>query len=184
MQAITHLSISWLVGCRLETRRDRVLVAWAGVVPDLDALTVLGGRLAFANWHHVLTHGILAALATTAICAAAARRRAATMLLALAAFHAHLLCDFFGSGYDWTIRYWYPFSPLEISSPLKWNLESWPNFAITLAALAAIAFVGIRSGHTFVETLLPAKIDAALVKTLRRRFAPGSIERESNSGSR
>jgi hypothetical protein len=58
----THLVLSWLLGHRLSERRDRRLVAWAGVAPDLDALTVLGGLDFYGQWHHVLTHGLTAAL--------------------------------------------------------------------------------------------------------------------------
>ena len=145
MNPVTHLALSWL--------------------------SVLGGSVAFSNWHHALTHGLFAAAVTTAVCVLLARRKLTTALLALAAFHLHLLCDLFGSGGDWTIRYLYPLSPVELYSPLHWDVNSWPNFVITLAALAAIAAIGVRNGRTVLETFLPVKVDRAVIETLRRRFA-------------
>lgn len=60
-----HLAISWLIGHKLEEWRDRRLVAWAGVVADLDALSLLGGIGMYSQYHHVLTHGAVAAVAAT-----------------------------------------------------------------------------------------------------------------------
>ncbi len=170
MNPVTHLSLSWLAGYGLENRRDRALVAWSGVIPDLDSLSLLGGRLAYANWHHVVTHGLFAAVATAAVCSALARRRLATAAFALVTFHLHLLCDLVGSGYDWTIVYWFPLARTEYRSPITWNLESWPNVVITLTALLAIGLVGVRRGRTFVEVFAPLRFDHAIVAALRVRF--------------
>jgi len=41
-----------------------------------------------------------------------------------------------------------------------------------LVALALIAWIGVVRSHTFVETVLPAKADAAVVEALRQRFSP------------
>jgi hypothetical protein len=62
MQDPIHLAISWLIGHRLPERRDRRLVTWAGVLPDLDALSLLGGAAAHSEYHHVVTHGLVAAV--------------------------------------------------------------------------------------------------------------------------
>ena len=73
MQVPIHLAISWLIGHRLPERRDRRLVTWAGVLPDLDALSLLGGARAFSEYHHLVTHGVVAAVVVTAACTALAR---------------------------------------------------------------------------------------------------------------
>jgi len=171
MHVPTHLALSWLVGHRLSERRDRRLVAWAGIAPDLDALSLLGGAAGFSHYHHVLTHNIAGALVTTAVCAAFAKKRWKVAALAFVTFHLHILCDLIGAGRDWPVVYLWPFSHYEYFSPYGWPLASWQNMTITAVAFFFIAWIGIVRGYTFVESFLPAKADAAVVEVLRRRFA-------------
>jgi membrane-bound metal-dependent hydrolase YbcI (DUF457 family) len=170
MHPPTHLAISWLIGQGLSERRDRRLVAWAGVVPDLDALSLLAGASAFSRFHHSVTHGIVAAAVVSAACAVLARRRRRAAGLALGAFHVHLLCDLLGSGVDWSIAYFWPFSSREFVTPYGWPLASWQNLLITVAALLVVGWIGVTRGRTFAETFLPARADRAVVEVLRRRF--------------
>ena len=62
MNPIVHAELSWLGAQKLFDRRDRMLVTLAGVLPDLDGLTLLGGEELYGKWHHVLTHGALSAV--------------------------------------------------------------------------------------------------------------------------
>jgi hypothetical protein len=55
-----HAMLSWLAAQGLPERRDRRLVVLAGVAPDLDGLSVLGGLANYGRWHHVVTHNVLA----------------------------------------------------------------------------------------------------------------------------
>jgi hypothetical protein len=137
------------------------------VVPDLDALSLLGGAAAYSEYHHVLTHGVVAAVAVTAVATAFARQRWKVLLLSLAAFHVHLLCDLLGSGRDWPIVYFYPFSRHEFYTPYGWPLASPQNAMVWLAAVALTIWIGITRGRTFAEAFLPARADAAVVKALR-----------------
>jgi len=168
---------SWLVGQRLPERRDRLLVTWAGMAPDLDGLTLLAGADLYGRWHHVLTHGAVAAIVATAVCAAFARARWKVAALSFAAFHLHLVCDLLGSGVEWSIAYLYPFGAGEIATPFGWPLDSWQNAAVTAAALAACAAVGVRRGYTVAESFLPARIDRAVVRALRSRFGAEEVRR-------
>lgn len=177
MHPTTHLMISWLVGQHLPDRRDRRLVTYAGLAPDLDGLTLLAGVDAYGRWHHVLTHGLVAAVGATVLCAALARDRLRVALLAWLAFHLHLLCDFFGSGVGWGITYWYPFSRVEYLSPIQWDLNSWQNVMATLLALLMSVWLAIRNGRTFAEAAMSENWDALVVETLQRRFG-GGAERE------
>jgi hypothetical protein len=175
MQVPIHLAISWLIGHRLPERRDRRLVTWAGVVPDLDALSLLGGAAAYSEYHHVLTHGLVAAVAVTTISTAFARERRKVLLLSLLAFHVHVICDLLGSGRDWPIVYFYPFSRHEYLTPYGWPLASPQNAFVWLAAVALTVWIGITRGRTFAEAFLPARADAAVAKALRDicgRFKP------------
>jgi hypothetical protein len=170
MHPSSHLIVSWLVGQHLAERRDRLLVAYAGVAPDLDGLSLLAGTDAYGQWHHVLTHGVMGA-ALVAICTAKlAKDRLRVSLLALTAFHLHLLCDFFGSGHGWGITYWYPFSMREYMSPIQWDLNAWPNVLATALALGMSGWLAIRHGRSVAETVVPAKWDAVIVETLKNRF--------------
>jgi hypothetical protein len=175
MQVPVHLAISWLIGHRLPERRDRRLVTWVGVLPDLDALSLLGGAGAYSEYHHVLTHGVVAAVVVTAACTAFARQRVEVLWLSLLAFHVHLICDLLGSGRDWPIEYFYPFSRHEFYTPYGWPLASPQNAFVWLGAVALTVWVGITRGRTFAEAFLPARADAAVVKALRDlygRFRP------------
>ncbi len=173
MHAPIHLAISWLIGHRLPERRDRRLVAWSGVVPDLDALSLVAGAGAYSEYHHVLAHGIMAAVVGTALWTALARQRLKVMALSLIAFHVHLLCDLLGSGRDWSIVYFFPFSRYEYLTPYGWPLASPQNAFVWLAAVAATIWIGIKHGRTFAETFLPARADLAVVETLRKIFSSG-----------
>jgi hypothetical protein len=133
----------------------------------LDALSILGGAGAYSEYHHVLTHGIIAAVATTAIATAFARQRVQVLLLSFLAFHVHLLCDWLGSGRDWPIVYFYPFTRHEYFAPYGWPLASPQNACVWLAAVALTIWIGIKRGQTFGEAFMPARADAAVVKALR-----------------
>ena len=167
MQVPIHLAISWMIGHRLPERRDRRLVTWSGVAPDLDALSLMGGAGAYSEYHHILTHGVVAAVVGTIIWTACARQRRKVFVLSLLAFHVHLLCDWLGSGRDWPILYFYPFSWHEYFTPYGWPLASPQNAVIWLMAVALAIWIGIRQGRTFGEAFLPARGDAAVVKALR-----------------
>lgn len=169
MNPLVHAELSWLLTQRLRERRDRVLVTLAGLAPDVDGLTLLAGEAMYARYHHVLTHGYLAALVTTAICTAFARQRLWVALLSLAAFHLHLLCDLAGSGPGWGIHYYFPHSMTEWFWKGQWNLASWQNSLIGLAATLACLACALRWRRTVVELLSP-RWDFEVTRTLRRRF--------------
>lgn len=163
-----------MVAHKLPQRRDRRLVTWAGVVPDLDALSRFWGVGAYLEYHHVLTHGVVAAVAVTGLSILLARDRLKVALLSLVTFHLHLLCDLVGSGADnspWPLTYLWPFSPRVIISPYGWDLASPANAFIWMGAVAVTIWIGVTQGRTFAEAFLPARADAAIVATLRKMFA-------------
>lgn len=171
MHIPTHLMLSWVVGHRLEARRDRRLVAWAGVASDLDGLTILAGMDAYGRWHHVLTHGLLAGVVISLLCSRWAKDRVKVWWLALTAFHLHLVCDLFGSGADWPIQYFWPISSAFYGNPYGWELDAWQNWIAALGLMLICGHLAIRSGHSVAETVLPAVGDQAVVAALRQRFA-------------
>lgn len=170
MNPIVHAELSWLGSQKLSERRDRLLVTLGGVIPDLDGLTLLAGEEAYGEWHHVLTHGIVSAVVLSAALAAFAKRRLAVFGLAFAAFHLHLLCDLLGSGPGWPLYYLWPFSRAETYWPGQWELASWQNSLIGLAATLLVLACALPRGRTIVE-LFSTKADAKIVATLRKRFS-------------
>lgn len=172
MNPIVHAELSWLAGARLDARRDRVLVALAGVVPDVDGLTLLAGEEAYGRYHHVFTHGLVSALVCGVVFGAIAKRKLVVGLLSVAAFHLHLLCDLAGSGPGWPITYLYPFSHVETMWSGQWNLASWQNTLIGLAATLGVLACALPLGRTAVE-LFSVTLDAKVVATLRARFRRG-----------
>jgi hypothetical protein len=169
LNPIVHAELSWLLAQGLEHRRDRLLVCAAGLAPDLDGLSLLGGLDAYARYHHLLFHGALGAALTAAACAALARRRWPVLGLALVAFHLHVLCDLAGSGPGWPIFYFWPFSRAEWFWDGQWDLASWQNSAIGLLATLLCLGAALVLRRTFVE-VLSVRWDAAVTATLRRRF--------------
>jgi len=172
MHVPIHLAISWLIGHRLLELRDRRLVGWSGVAPDLDAPTVMAGAGAYSEYHHIVTHGVAAAVAGTLLWTALARQRLKVLMLSLAAFHVHLVCDLLGSGRDWTIVYFWPVSRKEYLTPYGWLLASPQNAIVWLAAIAMTIWVAIRCGRTFGETFLPARAEGVVAEPLRKIFSP------------
>lgn len=184
MNPATHLLVGWSVANAVEIeRRDRALVTLAGVIPDVDGLGILldfatGNRADGLAWwwkfHHVLAHNIAAAVAVVVIAFCLAKRRFVTALLAGVSFHLHILGDIAGSrgpdGYQWPVPYLRPFSDAwEFTWSGQWELDAWPNFAITAALLALTLRLAWRRGHSPLE-LISGRADRAFVATLRRRF--------------
>lgn len=169
MSPIVHGEISWLLGASLPDRRDRLLITCAGVLPDLDGLTLLAGVDAYVEYHHVLTHGYPAALVTALVCGMLAKRKAAVVVLALLAFHLHLLCDLVGSGPGWPLHYFWPTSDRAWFWDGQWDLASWQNSVIGLTTTLAVLASSLWWRRTMVELISP-RWDAEVVATVRRRI--------------
>ncbi len=184
MHVVTHLLAGWALAeqTKLE-RRDKAIIAWASVAPDLDgiglpvdwATRALGsGTDLYETYHHVAFHGLPAALALTLICLPFLRRKALGAALVFASFHLHLLFDLAGSrgsapGDTWPIHYLYPFSDHAVSWSGQWPLTGWQNTTLTVALLLYGLWCGVERGRTPVA-LFSARADAGLVQALQARF--------------
>lgn len=184
MSPVTHLLLSWSVGSAFPfTKRDRILVAAAGTVPDLDGMGLLwdlwanrgadGDLALWAGFHHVLGHNIAFCLVLIACACFLASRRALACLAVFLAFHLHLACDLAGSrGPDqvWSIPYLLPFFTAgDLSWSGQWPLASWQNMAITVIAMAFVCFTAWKKGISPLE-IFSGKANDAFVHTLRNRF--------------
>jgi inner membrane protein len=172
---LVHAELGWLAAQRLRARKDRVLVTLAGVAPDLDGLSLLAGQEAYARWHHVVAHGLPAALLLCGLLAWRAEDKRGTFLLGLVTFHLHLACDLAGSGdfalggSGWPVLYLWPLSRAELSWSGQWDLVSWQNTLIGLGATLACLLTALRWNRTAVE-LFSTSADAAVVRAVRARF--------------
>jgi membrane-bound metal-dependent hydrolase YbcI (DUF457 family) len=183
MHAVTHLLVGWMVANSAElNRRERAVVALAGVVPDLDGLGAPIEVLTrnwerpltwFSEYHHLL-HNAAFAVGVAAVGFLVATRRWKTAALALLSFHLHILGDLVGArgpdGHQWPSPYLLPFSRVwEWTWAGQWGLNAWPNFLITGLLLAATFYLAWRRGFSPLE-MVSARGDAAFVATLRARF--------------
>src|SRR2546427_6463176 len=102
MSPITHFFMGWAVANTAPslTKRDRALVTWASVAPDIDGLGIIAERLTqnsshrlnwWSEYHHVLGHNLGFALVVSAVAAVFAKHKVETTLLVLLSFHLHLL---------------------------------------------------------------------------------------------
>lgn len=179
-----HLLASWILAerCGL-ARRERRLVALAGVIPDVDGLGLIVDLAAglrhrftdyYGTYHHVLGHNLSAALLISAAVGALARsRRWRTAGLVLMTFHLHLVCDLAGSrgpdGYAWPIHYLYPFSSRGIWVwSGQWELNAWPNLLLLATFFFGAVALAARRGYSFLEVISPG-LDRAVFEALARR---------------
>jgi inner membrane protein len=183
MSPVTHFFTGWvLANCAELNRKDRALVTFACVIPDVDGLGIIPEMLTrnsahpllwFTLYHHSL-HNLAFAIVVAVLAFAIATREWATGLLALLSFHLHLFEDVLGSrgpdGYQWPIPYLQPFSSsLQVVWHGQWGLNSWPNLAITIALLFVTLWLAWQRGFSPLE-MISARGDASLVAALRQRF--------------
>ena len=185
MSPVTHFLLGWLVanGPAETGRRDRAMIAIVGVAPDLDGLGAVAEVLTknsatpllwFTDYHHFLCHNLPFCLLYTGIAVLLASRRILVGVLCFLGFHLHLICDLLGGrgpdGHQWPIHYLAPFSKVwEWAWSGQWQLNAWPNFAVTIAALAVTFLLAYKRGYSPLEILSPAA-DRKVVGTIRTRF--------------
>lgn len=184
MSPVTHFLIGWLTAESSDfSKRERMLVTVAGVIPDLDGIGLIAELLTqnsenplawYSLYHHVLGHNLTFALLYSLFCYSVARQKLNAAFFAFISFHLHLLCDLVGSGgadgYRWPIEYLWPFSDRwqwEWSG--QWQLSAWPNILITILALLMTMYLARQRGYSPLE-MISAKADQMFVTTLQQRF--------------
>ena len=185
MSPITHFLMGWAVANSAPSlgKRDRALVTWASVVPDLDGLGIIADRLTrnsshplnwWGDYHHTLGHNLGFVIVVAAIAAIFATQRVKTTLLVLLSFHLHLLADLVGArgpdGDQWPIPYLLPFSKqLQLTWSGQWALNGWPNFVITGVLIGMMFIFARQRGFSPLE-MVSSKADDIFVRALRTRF--------------
>src|ERR1700712_4528283 len=105
MHIATHIMSGWCVANALPLGpRERLFCMVAASAADVDGLGMIAGDYYYQEYHHVLGHNLLFAVAISVLLAAFSRRRRAIAFCAyLALAHLHLLLDYYGSGPGWPI---------------------------------------------------------------------------------
>ncbi len=181
MSPITHFLSGWAVANTTTlSRRERMIVTLAAVLPDIDGLGVVWDVLSRGNefefyqrYHHVFGHNIFFGLILSALGFAMSVRRRVVLLLVLVSFHVHILEDLVGSrglGDDfWAVPYFWPFSNRAYVWSGQWPLNGCQNFAITGALLLLMFYWAWKRGYSPIE-LVSLKADGKFTEALRQRF--------------
>jgi membrane-bound metal-dependent hydrolase YbcI (DUF457 family) len=185
MNVVEHFLIGWCIASipRDLTLRERGMITFAAVAPDVDGLGMLvelptrntsHPLFWWTNYHHIIAHNMGAAILMTAITFVFAKRRWLTSTYAFLAFHSHIVGDVIGArgpdGYQWPIPYFLPFSrEPELAWAGQWALNAWQNFVITGCALMVTLFLAWRRGYSPVRLFSPGA-DRAFIEALRNRF--------------
>jgi membrane-bound metal-dependent hydrolase YbcI (DUF457 family) len=185
---ITHFLTGWALANSVPSldKRERALVTWAGVVPDIDGLGIIADRLTrnsshplnwWGEYHHTLCHNLGFAIIVAIVAAALARQRLKTTILVFVSFHLHLIGDLVGArgpdGDQWPIPYLLPFSKnVQLVWSGQWALNAWPNMVIT-AALIAVALRWARQRGFSPLEMVSTRVDVGFVRAVRARFPLG-----------
>src|SRR5258708_18246415 len=161
MNPITHFFMGWAVANSVPSlgKRDRALVTWASVVPDVDGLGLIPDRLTqnsshpmdwWGNYHHTLCHNLGFALVVATVAFMVAKRRTRTSLLVWFSFHLHLLADVVGArgpdGDQWPIPYLLPFSrQWQLTLSGQCALNACPNMVITAGLIGVMLILARHS---------------------------------------
>jgi inner membrane protein len=184
MSPVTHFFVGWAVACagRLE-RRERAMVAGAGIAPDVDGLGIVAELLTkdserpllwWSEYHHVLGHNLGLCLLCAGLGFTFARQRWKTAALIALSFHLHLLGDIVGArgpdGDQWPIPYLLPFSNAwHLAWEHQWALNAWPNVIITAVMIGVALYWSWRHGYSPLE-IVSVRANEIFVETIRKRF--------------
>ena len=188
MNPITHLLVSWIIADSSDLeKRDRAVVTLSGIVPDIDSLGIIAEQwtkgsehplLWWSDYHHVLGHNIGFGALAAVVALIVSKKKWKTMGLALVCFHLHLLGDIVGAkgpdGFQWPIPYFLPFSSVvQLAWKHQWEINAWPNVAITIAALTVTFYCAWKRGYSVLE-IFSKKADRVFVSALQNRFGSGA----------
>lgn len=186
LSPITHFFIGWAVANSVRSldKRERALVTWASVVPDLDGLGIVADRLTrnsahplnlWGEYHHTLCHNLGFAIVVAVMAAVLARQKLKTTILVFISFHLHLIGDLVGArgpdGDQWPIPYLLPFSKhVNLVWSGQWALNAWPNMVITAALIGFAVMWARQRGFFSPLEMVSTKVDAGFVRAIRARF--------------
>ena len=104
------------------------------------------------------------------------------MLRVALSFILHLVGDFFGSGPGWGLILFWPLSDSEVIFRSAWELNAWPNIAVTLIAMVYLVRVARTQAVTPVEFINPG-LDRTFCDHIQLGFATPCQSCEKADGS-
>jgi hypothetical protein len=166
MHLPTHILSGWCAASLFRlTPRERLFCMIAATGADLDGVSLLFGREAYWNWHHVGGHNIFFAVAMSLLLAAFSSRKLMCFALYFTLAHLHLLMDYYGSGIGWPILYLWPASHWQLKNPMPWEFLSWQNMLALAALLTWTILIAVRQRHTPFEVIAP-DVDRRILRWL------------------
>jgi hypothetical protein len=184
MSPVTHFLIGWSVANMSDlSRKERMIVALAGIAPDIDGAGLIldclmsyrGSHLEWwGRYHHVLGHNIGFGIFLAMVAFAWSKSRWTVCFFSMVSFHLHVIGDLLGSrgpdGYQWPIPYFMPFSDAwQWQWAGQWPLNAWQNFIITGIVTWNMFYIAWKKEVSPLE-IVSSKANISLVDTLRRRF--------------
>jgi membrane-bound metal-dependent hydrolase YbcI (DUF457 family) len=190
VQGPSHLMLSWYFAesAGVASARDRRIIAWSGLAPDVEVLAYAGAIVwygfdkdrAFENvWqvvHRHYTHGIAFVLLTGIVAwwlASPGPSRMRVALFSMLASVIHNFCDVVGGGAAWPIFPLWPFSDFKWSAAWSWAIGDWPNLAILFGCLAGMFAYARFAGRSPMECF-GNRADAWFTGVVRQREAPSA----------
>jgi hypothetical protein len=185
MHVPTHILSGWCLGNLVPKlgARQRLFCMIAATIPDIDGIGIVGDFLLrhdepvwYWTLHHKMGHGALACLVVvTVLTALSSRHRCRAAAAYLAAFHLHIVMDYFGSGPNWDIYYGWPVFDGGWVSSDAWPLSSWQNTLSAFVLLVWTAAIARWQGRTPLE-LLMSSLDRRWVAAVQWRRSPVTNE--------
>jgi inner membrane protein len=164
MHIQTHILSGWCLGNLFKlTPKESFFCMIAASILDVDGFGFFISNDFYWDYHHLLSHNIFFILLATSILTFFSRTKIKAFLIFFGLMHIHLIMDYFGSGYGWQIKYFWPASYWSIWYQKAWPFFGWQNKAFGLGFLAwTIAMIFIQR-RTFFEWPMPS-LDKQIVQ--------------------
>ena len=157
MHITTHILSGWLCGNTVPSfsTRERFFCMIAAFAPDIDGLSIIGGREFYYDWHHVLLHNLLFAVVFSGLLCWFSKNKFTAFMIYLGILHLHFLMDLLGSGEGWGIEYWQPFSSKSYMWEIGWDFLSWQNYLVAVLCIVGSFAIIIWKKRTILEYPMP-----------------------------
>jgi LexA-binding, inner membrane-associated putative hydrolase len=154
-----HVMSGWIAGNYLKLNaRERFFCMISAGILDVDGFGIIVSQEAYYDYHHIAGHNLLFGVIISLILALLSKQKIKCFFIYLALFHLHILMDLFGSGEDWTIEYFQPFSNYGLYSKINWALYSWQNMIANAVTLLWTIILIITKKRSPLEYIMP-KLD-------------------------
>ncbi|HAL44724.1 MAG: hypothetical protein A2Y12_00660 [Planctomycetes bacterium GWF2_42_9] len=179
MHIQTHILSGWCLGNLFNlTPKERFFCIIAASAADVDGFGFFISQELYWQYHHLIAHNIFFISITSLLLTFFSKNKFKAFLIFFGLMHIHLIMDYFGSGEEWGITYFWPLSNWSIFNENAWPFFGWQNKAIAMAFVfwaTAIIFIQKR---TFLEWLMPSldKQIVQIAEKIKNRFAPSTVK--------